>query len=108
MQAFDHLPVQPDRAQRRLLGIGEGLHHPPRPGDLGRVRAEARIRRGNLVGMDQRLAVEAQTPPFGTFRSQPIGCVKGVAYAVQGDQPGAPGGDDDLDAQGQQRLGCGG
>ena len=60
MQALDHPALDPQDSLAGTFRRFEGGRHDLRPGHLFRVRGEGLVGGGDLVGMDQGLAVEAK------------------------------------------------
>ncbi len=82
VQQLDHLAVELDRAAAGILRQREGGDDRPRRLDLGRGRREGRVADFDLVGMDQRLAVEAEVAPLLAFGLEAGGIVEIVEDAV--------------------------
>ena len=61
MQQFDHLAVEGDDAFALVLRQIERCDDLARPGDVGFGRRKGAVGRRDLIRVDQRLAVEAET-----------------------------------------------
>ena len=64
MKTFDELAVHHSDGLAFLLGLGKSLDDLARLRDLGLVRREDAVGGLDLLGVDQRLAVEAKLKPL--------------------------------------------
>src|SRR5260221_13130978 len=78
VHSFDHLIAE-------ALGAAvEGRHKSSCPLDLGRGRRESLVARGDLIGVDEALAVEAEPPPLLRLIEEAVSIIETVEYAVEG------------------------
>lgn len=90
MHGLNHAALYGNSALAGVGRIGEGGDHGLRPGDLGIIRAERSVRRLNLRGVDQGLAVKAERAAGAGFGHKALSVLIGVIHAVQNRHAAGP------------------
>lgn len=82
MHGFHHVSVQGHRSFFGIVRVGKGLDYPCGPVDIARAGAENGVRRPDLAGMDEALAIKTQSPSRFSFTLKPVGIAIGVINPV--------------------------
>ena len=107
VQVLDQAAVEHDDGVAPSGGVGVGRDHPARPVHVAAVGAKTSLAIGDLLGVDQRLAVEAEVGGLTAGRREAGLVVEVQVDAVQrGDPGGARGEHAELEA-GQEREALG-
>ena len=83
VQQLHHAALDRDHALALVLRLVEGGDDLAREGDLGLGRREHLVGGRDLVGMDQRLAVEAEPAAVHALAAQAVGILEVVVDAVE-------------------------
>jgi len=95
VHGFGHASFDRNGALAGVFRVFKGGHDLLRPGDLGGVGSESGVRRADLGGVDEGLAVKAQRPAGGGFAVKAISVGIGVIDPVQRRHAAGPGGQHD-------------
>ena len=83
VQAFDHLPFDPDCALGSIAGFVERRQYPSCPRDVSGIWGEGDIARIDLARVDERLAIEAEVDCLARFGSEARFVLNIVEHAIK-------------------------